>query len=205
MEGRDPVEGRITENYLAAIPGQMYISVSQKKDTVSLGYGFAPLNYEVGTRFSLEFMDRGHPEDFAKQAAGKLARDQCRSDEQFCNLYSSTFGGVIGDGILYRSCDSFTVTAEGDLMNNGMYDAYGIGNILSLYCNDEYIEGRIDDGATGTSFDLYGQGRVHAEVMTVNIIREPESIRSAMHYIIDSDGPLLVQCQLGKDRTSIII
>lgn len=194
VEGEEPVEGRMCVNYLAAIPGQMYMSVSVKKDTVTLGCGFIPLNYDVGTRITVEFIEHGHPEDFQKQNAGKLTREQCASDEQFCNFYSNTFGGVIGDGLLYRSCDSFTVTAEGDLMNNGLYDEYGIGNILSLYCNDEYILERIQEGATGTSFDLYEHGFVHAEVMTVNIIREPGNIRSLMEPIIDSEGTLLIQC-----------
>ena len=134
-------------------------------------------------------------------------RSLYESDVQFANFRSLT-GGKLKAGLLYRSaspCDNQHNRAP--YVDSLMKEA-DIAYILDLADDEEKIqEYRNADNFNSPFFtSLYEDGKVLPLRMNANYAGEEfrEKLITGLNAIIENDGPYLIHCTEGKDRTGFV-
>ncbi|MCR5611916.1 MAG: tyrosine-protein phosphatase [Clostridiales bacterium] len=122
------------------------------------------------------------------------------SDEHFANFRAVTVSGM-GENVLYRSCSPI----DPDLGRNGFVmqamEKAGIRSVMNL-----------GDSADGMNeFDAFpGSYYSGCSIISVEMGYDfasaefGEKVRECVLFIIGNDGPYLVHCKEGKDRTGIL-
>ena len=134
-------------------------------------------------------------------------RERYPSDEVFANFRSFSLGKM-KENVFYRSaspCDNQHNRA-------GYVDALiqqaGVNSILNLADTDVKINGYIsrDDFNSPYFLNLYENGKVHAIGLAMNYAGEEfgQKIVQGLVAISHDEGPYLVHCTEGKDRTGFV-
>ena len=134
-------------------------------------------------------------------------RSKFDSDAIFANFREVTVGDL-KDGILYRSaspCDNQHKRAP--YVDDLIAEA-GVMCILNLSDNDVKIEKYIaaDDFDSPYFLELYESGNVIPLAMNMNFVSEDFTQKIAYGFaaMAEKEGPYLVHCTEGKDRTGFI-
>ena len=134
-------------------------------------------------------------------------RKDFKSDVVFANFRNVTVGGI-GEGILYRSaspCDNQHKRAP---YVDALIREAKVGCILNLSDNDVKIEKYIaqEDFASPYFLSLYEDGKVIPLAMNMNFTSEEFTQKLAYGFtaMADMEGPYLVHCTEGKDRTGFV-
>lgn len=166
-------------------------------------------NLEEHDHASVKLREKGKYADIqmARDISYHDERSEFPSDEVFANFRCIRMGNI-KDGILYRSaspCDNQHKRAPyvDDLM-----EAAGVNCILDLADNEEKIKGYLN----GEDFDspyfltTYEKGKVIPLALNMNYFSEDFRSKIAQGFIAMSqvEGPYLVHCTEGKDRTGFV-
>ncbi len=137
----------------------------------------------------------------------KDERAKYPSDEVFAN-FRTIEAGNIGSGIVYRSaspCDNQHNRAP---YVDALIKNAGVKYIVNLSDNDDKIHGYIDaDGFDSPYFlSLYQAGSVIPLALNMNFGSEEfrGKVVRGLEAMADNDGPYLVHCTEGKDRTGFV-
>lgn len=135
------------------------------------------------------------------------ARSDYDSDEMFAN-FRAVKGGNIKENTVYRSaspCDNRRSRAP--YADSLMQDA-GVKYILNLADNEEKIAGYMaEDGFDSPGFtELYESGNVILLAMNMDFTSEKfrTGLLRGMNAMAENDGPFLIHCAEGKDRTGFV-
>ena len=135
-------------------------------------------------------------------------RERYPSDEVFAN-FRNVFPGNIKEGVLYRSaspCDNQHNRAP--YVDRLMKEA-GVQCILNLSDNDAKIEKYMakDDFNSPYFKSLYEAGSVIPLAMAMNFVADDFRVKIADGFtrMAEKEGPYLVHCTEGKDRTGFIL
>ena len=130
-------------------------------------------------------------------------RMEGQTDEAYCNAREVTVGDI-REGRLYRGSSPF----DHDFGRVGLMDEYirehDIGGILDLSDSREWLAGRGD--LPDHTRAMIEEGRVVACPMGVDFL-DPEAMRTiaaGLIGIMEVEGPWLVNCSLGRDRTGVL-
>ena len=134
-------------------------------------------------------------------------RDKYSSDEVFANFRAVSVTGMKKD-ILYRAaspCDNQHNRAP---YVDKLIQGAGVKTIIDLADNDEKIQKYIkaDDFNSPYFLSLYEGGTVYPIALNMNYDSDEfrEKLSTGMRAIIENDGPYLVHCTEGKDRTGFV-
>ena len=134
-------------------------------------------------------------------------RNKFDSDAVFANFREVTVGDL-KPGILYRSaspCDNQHKRAH--YVDDLIAEA-GVKCILNLSDSDVKIEKYIaaDDFDSPYFLELYGNGNVIPLAMNMNFVSEDFTSKIAYGFaaMAEKEGPYLVHCTEGKDRTGFV-
>ena len=140
-----------------------------------------------------------------KYLAGTIEDMTGIPEEQFANFRAVGSPNMKGD-LLYRSVSPFR---EGTLRSEvavQLYEANGIEYILSIGDEPSKVEAcRQMYGDSYYLVQLYDSGNVFIESINPSLNIHPDDLRRIMMTIAESDGRIVINCQLGKDRTGMVI
>ncbi|MBO6118938.1 MAG: tyrosine-protein phosphatase [Lachnospiraceae bacterium] len=155
-------------------------------------------------RFRLELAEKkGYHEEFMVY---NLIRTNNRedysdlSDEEYCN-FRTVKGGRFKEGILYRSSSPIDPFMKRDKYADECLKKYGVKTIINLNNN-------LDDTKKFPNYNdtYYSKQKIlflntNADVTSYNF---GKCVLRAMHFINENEGPYLIHCMEGQDRTGAV-
>ena len=128
-------------------------------------------------------------------------------DVAFAN-FRSVKAGNIAPNTLYRSASPCNNTHNRAPYVDALCEEAGIQCIVDLADNEEIIRGYLEDPDFDSPYflSLYEKGQVFPVSLNVNFTSDEfkEGVAAGLTVIIEHDGPYLVQCTEGKDRTGFV-
>lgn len=161
-------------------------------------------NITFPIRFTFELDKKGgYAEDFKIY---DLRRSKNRddypelSDEEFCNFRNVTVG-VIKPGVLYRSSTPIDPALGRNKYADAALKKHGIKTIINL-CDDE----KTAKSYEGYDDTYYSKQNIiflntNADVSSYNF---GKSVVKAIRFMLKNEGPYLIHCMEGQDRTGAI-
>lgn len=196
---------QVGEPILIAYPGYDYI-----KAVISYGddlWKVAELNDNDTATVSLAQAGKFSDIQAARDMSYEDERKAYDSDEEFTN-FRSINAGNIKENMIYRSaspCDNQHNRAS--YVDKLMGDA-GVNYIINLSDNEEKIAGYMaaDDFNSPNFIQLYESGNISPLALDANYTSEEfrEGVAKALSDMVEQDGPFLIHCTEGKDRTGFV-
>ncbi|MBR6322964.1 MAG: tyrosine-protein phosphatase, partial [Lachnospiraceae bacterium] len=193
------------EPLLVAYPGYPYIKVCiNNGDDLWM---IAGLSESATAKISLAKKSAFREIQNARDIHYQDDREQFPSDEAFANFRSVRVTGI-AEGMLCRSaspCDNQHNRAP---YVDALIEKAGVNCILNLADTDEKIQGYIakDDFNSPYFLSLYDSGKVIPLGLNMNFSSDDfhAKVANGLRTMIQSDGPYLVHCTEGKDRTGFV-
>ena len=134
-------------------------------------------------------------------------REEFPSDEVFANFRNITVGNL-KEGMVYRSASPCDNQHQRAPYADALMEAAGVKCVLDLADSDVKIEGYLarEDFVSPYFRTLYEAGNVIPLAMNMNYFSEEFRTKIADGFIrmTEHDGPYLIHCTEGKDRTGFI-
>lgn len=155
-------------------------------------------------RFTLELEEKhGYHEEFQVY---NLIRTNNRedyadlSDEDYCN-FRVVKGGKIKEGVLYRSSSPIDPFMKRDKYADDCLKKYGIKTIINLNNHREDTKKFANYNNTYYSKQNILFLNSNADITSYNF---GKCVLRAMHFINENEGPYLIHCMEGQDRTGAV-
>ena len=134
-------------------------------------------------------------------------REEYPSDIEFCNFRSFS-GGELTEGRFYRSASPCDNTHQRAKLTDGLVEQTGIRCVMNLADSIEEMEGYRQAGDFESPYydALSGEGGVLFLNLNANY-RDPNFaavVSRALLEMTEMEGPYLIHCQEGKDRTGFV-
>lgn len=190
---------------LVAYPGYDYIKAA-------VNYGedlWVTADLNENDTASISLSERGKYIDMqtARDIHYSDARSDYDSDIEFANFRSVNVGDLKED-ILFRSASPCDNQHERASYVDALIGEAGVGCILNLSDTDAKIEGYIaaEDFASPYFLSLYKEGNVIPVAMNMNYSSDEfkEKLAYGFAAMAQKEGPYLVHCTEGKDRTGFV-
>jgi hypothetical protein len=196
----------LLENYLGTFMFDKFVNV-ESDGYVSIGCVGKLISVPVGSEVTLTYS--GTSERYQKtpmyNAGSTDVRGDYASDEEFANFYEVT-GGDLKQGVLYRS---FSPLYAPNKQTRSAYvddlaEEAGIEYLASLSYSDASVKAAVES-LEGYCVELCKEGAYVAPSMGYLYFQEKEKTVSVLKGIMDNDGPYLVHCNVGRDRTGFMV
>ncbi|SHE89868.1 S-adenosyl-l-methionine hydroxide adenosyltransferase [Thermoanaerobacter uzonensis DSM 18761] len=176
---------------------------------INMGNFAAKYNVKVGDKVSFSLAEKGGY--LAQYQIHKLTRTNVRSDYAtdsiFANFRSITTTGI-KPGILYRSSSPIDNEIGRAAYAERLVEAVGINTVINTSDSDEEIKNYLSlDGDSASYYkSLYDNGKVIALNMGVDFSAKDfeQKLAEGLRFMINNDGPYLIHCVEGKDRTGFV-
>ncbi len=142
-----------------------------------------------------------------------LAREDYPSDEYFAN-YRPLCCSSLRERTLYRSVSSFEAVNDGTPFPerlqciDRLMERDGIRTVIHMTCDRKQLKAYFDSGRYDGCYikKLYEEGRVYADCFSVDYASSAflKSLVSALRVLLTQEGPFLIQCRAGLDRTGFL-
>ena len=132
-------------------------------------------------------------------------RSDYPSDAVFANFYEVT-GGDIAPGVLYRSFSPLNnpQKAQRSAYVDALAEEAGIQFEIALSYTEDMIRSALDM-IHGYCADLCKNGNYVAPGMGYLYFQQKEKTTEVLRAIIDNNGPYLIHCNVGRDRTGYTV
>ena len=196
----------LLENYLGTFMFDKFVNV-ESDGYVSIGCVGKLISVPVGSEVILTYS--GTSDRYQKtplyNAGSSDVRGDYASDEEFANFYEVT-GGNLKQGVLYRS---FSPLYAPNKQTRSTYvddlaEEAGIGYLVALSYSDASVKAAVES-LEGYCVELCKEGAYVAPSMGYLYFQEKEKTVSVLKGIMDNDGPYLVHCNVGRDRTGFMV
>ena len=140
-----------------------------------------------------------------------------KTDEERAN-FRNVQAGSMGKNVLYRSAHPARPTDSGSTARakaaNKLMEAHGIQTVLNFADTDSDLKSNLKKiGATPSTYyymELYEKGKVRPSYMrgpgkSTRNSSYRKKIATAMKFFTTNEGPYLIHCVIGRDRTGITI
>ncbi len=129
-------------------------------------------------------------------------RSDYSSDEVFANFRTLTAGNISPYN-MFRSCSPYHDYHGRSKYASKLMEQNGIVDVINFWDNEDDFYDNISKKKYSYYFSLHESGTVH--LLDTDIIMGDASFKSAiasgMKVLADNEGPYLVHCRAGKDRT----
>ncbi len=184
------------------------VFVAKGSDGAVVGVFSGPtISAEVGDKITVRY--DGKCEGYSYMTALKYMEtdiDKFSNMEDYANFYELT-GGDLAPGRVYRS---YSIFMDENVPSKSWYvnqfaEEHGIAHMIMLPYSESDLEGTPEwfDGTYGQK--LIDEGSYTAVDMSpADMFTNPQKTRDVFSAIIDNDGPYLLFCECGKDRTGLM-
>ena len=196
----------LLDNYLGTFMFDKFVNVGSD-GYLSIGCVGKLISVPEGSKVTLTYS--GVSERYQKtplyNAGSTDVREDYASDEVFANFYEVT-GGDLKPDMLYRS---FSPLYTSDKQTRSAYvddlaEKAGIQYLVALSYSDESVK-KAAESLESYCAELCREGDYVAPSMSYLYFQEKEKTVSTLESIMDNDGPYLVHCNVGRDRTGFIV
>lgn len=196
----------LLDNYLGTFMFDKFVNV-ESDGYLSIGCVGKLISVPEGSEVTLIYS--GVSERYQKtplyNAGSTDVREDYASDEVFANFYEVT-GGDLKPGMLYRS---FSPLYTSDKQTRSAYvddlaEKAGIQYLIALSYSDDSVK-KAAESLEGYCVELCREGDYVAPSMSYLYFQEKEKTVSTLESILDNDGPYLVHCNVGRDRTGFVV
>lgn len=149
----------------------------------------------------------------AFNAEFSLFREDYPSDEFFAN-YRMLCCRQLREKFLYRSASSFEPADDSTPFQerlkciDRLMERDGIRTVINMTCDRQQLKANFDSGQYEGFYvkKLYEEGRVYADQFSVDFSSPAfqRSLASALRVLSTQEGPFLIQCKAGLDRTGFL-
>lgn len=130
-------------------------------------------------------------------------RDDYDSDESFCN-----YRPITKNKLVYRSASPCDNSYNRATYVDNLIQQYQINTIIDLADNEDEISEHYNDSTLDCTYwkSLYENNSVFVLDMSADFSSNAymNKVKQIMNIIIDNDGPYLIHCTEGKDRTGFV-
>lgn len=133
-------------------------------------------------------------------------RDDYETIEKFTNFRAINCGDI-KDGIIYRSASPFDNTYNRASYTDEVLEKYGVNIIINLNDNKEEISNTIKENYVSSYVkSMYEDGKIITLDMSTSYGNSDykEKLAEGLRFIINNEGPYLIHCLEGKDRTGFV-
>lgn len=193
------------EPLVRAYPGHETVAVC-----INYGKLYEIANVSVGSKVTLMLTDaKGYLDQYeVRKLERSNERNDYTSDEEFAN-FRAVSNGKIAENVLYRSASPVNNEIGRAAYADKLAKKSGIKTVINLADSKENIESYMAEKDYNSSYyaELYKAGNVLPLNMGLAYQSEEfkASVMTALKYMTTHDGPYLIHCTEGKDRTGFML
>lgn len=201
----DGYYNKINETLICAYPGYEHIKVANNSGDDL----YEVLNLNDKIRATVVLNTRGKYIDIQETMSTVYENDRASfdTDETFAN-YRAMTGGDLKEGLFYRSASPVDNTYNRAAYVDSLISKDGIGFILNLSDNEEEMQSYMDEADFNSPYvaSLYQVGKIIFLDMSASYGAQDyrESVAQGLRAVLENDGPYLIHCLEGKDRTGFV-